>query len=99
MSRAALFQRRVGSIRLLGIAATRRSVHRTNGNEVIVSDFSDVARPQGDKRLSTARRRNELDLDRVRGVDVDHRAEIAASQALRRQIGVQHDDVEWLKTH
>jgi hypothetical protein len=42
---------------------------------------------------------DELHFQRLGGIDPDDRAEVATFQAMRRKIGVEHDDVEFMKAH
>jgi hypothetical protein len=49
-----------------------------NGHEIVIADVADVAGAYGDQGLRPTRSGDELDFDRVRGVDVDDRTQIAA---------------------
>jgi hypothetical protein len=70
-----------------------------DGDEVRVLDGPEGARLQRDQRLRTARCRDELDVQRIRGVHLDDSAQIPCLQAMLRKVAHQNHGIERLETH
>jgi hypothetical protein len=71
----------------------------TNRNEIIVGDGAQLVWSKCHQRLGPTRSRDELDADRLRPVNLDHRAEVAAAQSVSRDVVGQDDDIERMNTH
>jgi hypothetical protein len=75
----------------------RQCAQIANSNQVTISDRAHVSVPQGNKRLSLARRENKLDIKTLRSVNVDNCPQIAAAPAMLGQVPIQDDCVEQVK--
>jgi hypothetical protein len=65
-----------------------------NGDQVAVSDCSNVCVVQADERLDFAGCEDELDLKTVRRMQADDGAEITSTQAVLGKVPIQNDGVE-----
>jgi hypothetical protein len=79
--------------------ATGRSTGGTNGHQIVVADFPDVARSKGDQGLGATRGGYEFHLERIRRVDINDRAQITTPQPLSGKVPVQHDDIKRVEAH
>jgi hypothetical protein len=97
--RTRLTPSRLTAVDLAVLGASRGCAGGTNGNQVVVADVPNVAGAQSDQRLGATRGGYEFHLHGIERVDIRDRAQIAALQSLNRQVRVQHDDIESVKTH
>jgi len=71
----------------------------TNGQQIVVADFPDVACSKSDHGLGATRSGDEFHLDGIGRVDINDRAQIATLQPLSRKVRVQHDEITRVKTY
>ena len=83
---------------VLGVA-NRGCTGGTHGDQVVVADFPDVARAQGDQRLGATRCGHEFHLHGIGRVDINDSAHIATLQRLSGKVRVQDNDIKRLKTY
>ncbi len=86
---------RVGFCGELGRAA----LQRTNGQEVFVTNGSNISSGKRDQSLCATRRCNELYFNRVGAVDLYHGAKISTPKPLLRKIAIQYNGIEFFVAH
>jgi len=86
-------------VQLSGIPTTRACLDGTNGHQIVIADFPDVACSKSDQGLGATRGGDEFHLDGIGRVDLNDRAQIATLQPLSRKLRVQHDDIKRVEAH
>ena len=78
----------------VGIELRRLGGDLSNGDEIVVADSANIARSEGDERLSSAGRCHKLHDEGIRTVNFDDGAQVASPKPFSRNVMRQHDDVE-----
>src|ERR1700680_1153338 len=86
-------------VQLSGIPATGGCLDGTNGHQIVIADFPDVACSKSDQGLGATRGGDEFHLYGIGRVDINDRAQIATLQPLSRKVRVQHDDIKRVEAH
>jgi hypothetical protein len=86
-------------VKLLAIMAIGGCHGGTNGYQIVVADFPDVACSKSDQSLGATRGGDEFHFDGIGRVDINDCAQIATLQPVGRKVRVQHDDVKPVKAH
>lgn len=71
--------------------ATRGACELSDRDEIGVGNVAHVANIQREQSAGSTRRRNEFDLDAVRLVDFDDRAEVADPEPMLREIAIENN--------
>lgn len=68
---------------------------RAHGKQIIVAHRADIIRSQGEECLRPAGRSDELDLKRLRPVEMRHRAQITRTKPRLREIPEEDNRLEF----
>jgi hypothetical protein len=64
-----------------------------NGYKICIANLTHISCAQRKQSASPAGSRDEFDLERIRLVDFDDRAKVAALESMLRQVAVENDGV------
>ncbi len=71
----------------------------TNSDEIVIGHRPQIGSTESDQRLRTTGRRDELDTERIRPINLDDGAKIAATQPMSGNVARQDDNIERMHRH